>query len=86
MRDIWRNPEAYSGIIIDTESLLLYPKGVQRLLGIGATKFYKIVKEPTFPKPRILQNGRSVYIRSEIEEWVKNLPVDYKLIAYKVKK
>ncbi|HAT1802326.1 TPA: AlpA family phage regulatory protein [Legionella pneumophila] len=54
--------------------ILLYPHHVQKLLGIGSTKFYELVKLPDFPKPRNLFGGkRSVYLRKEIEAWVSNL-------------
>lgn len=54
--------------------ILLYPHHVQKLLGIGSTKFYELVKLPDFPKPRNLFGGkRSVYLRTEIEVWASNL-------------
>lgn len=54
--------------------LLLYPNQVQKLLGIGTTKFYELVKLPDFPKPRILFDGkRSVYLRNEVVEWANHL-------------
>lgn len=53
--------------------ILLYPHHVQKLLGIGPTKFYEIVKLSDFPKPRNLLGKRSVYLRNEIEEWANNL-------------
>lgn len=54
-------------------SILLYPRQVQKLLGIGATKFYELVKLPDFPKPRDLLGKRSIYLRKEIEDWASNL-------------
>ncbi|HRD69212.1 MAG TPA: AlpA family phage regulatory protein [Legionella sp.] len=53
--------------------ILLYPHHVQKLLGIGSTKFYELVKLPDFPKPRDLLGKRSIYLRKEIEDWVSNL-------------
>lgn len=53
--------------------LLLYPHQVQKLLGIGSTKFYELVKLSNFPKPRDLIGKRSIYLRIEIEDWVRNL-------------
>lgn len=54
--------------------ILLYPNQVQKLLGIGPTKFYELVKLPDFPKPRNFVDGkRSVYLRAEIMEWANNL-------------
>lgn len=58
---------------MQNESILLYPKQVQKLLGIGTTKFYELVKLPDFPKPRDLLGKRSIYLRKEIEDWVTNL-------------
>ena len=53
--------------------ILLYPHHVQKLLGIGSTKFYELVKLPDFPKPRNLLGKRSIYLRTEIESWANNL-------------
>lgn len=54
--------------------ILLYPNQVQKLLGIGPTKFYEIVKLRDFPKPRnLMDSKRSVYLRAEIMEWANNL-------------
>lgn len=54
--------------------ILLYPNQAQKLLGIGTTKFYELVKLPDFPKPRNFRDGkRSVYLRNEIEEWARSL-------------
>jgi predicted DNA-binding transcriptional regulator AlpA len=53
--------------------ILLYPHDVQKLLGIGSTKFYELVKFPDFPKPRDLLGKRSIYLRKEIEDWANNL-------------
>jgi predicted DNA-binding transcriptional regulator AlpA len=55
------------------ESLLIYPKQVQEIFGVGPTKFYEINKLPDFPKAAILNGKRPMYKRKEIEEWVTNL-------------
>ncbi len=54
-------------------SILLYPKQAQKLLGIGTTKFYELVKLPDFPKPRNPLGKRPMYLRKEIEDWAINL-------------
>lgn len=54
------------------EPLLLYPNQAQKFLGIGSTKFYELVKLETFPKPRF-PSKRAMYLREELENWVKNL-------------
>jgi predicted DNA-binding transcriptional regulator AlpA len=58
-----------------TESLLVYPKQAQKLLGVGVTKFYELNKLPDFPKARNPSGGgkRPMYLRSELERWVNNL-------------
>jgi len=56
-----------------TESLLLYPKQAQRFLGVGATKFYELVKLSSFPKSRSPLDKRPMYLRDELQNWVKNL-------------
>ncbi|EHL31225.1 helix-turn-helix transcriptional regulator [Legionella drancourtii] len=58
------------------ESLLLYPKQVQKLLGIGTTKFYELNKLPDFPKPRNPLGKRPMYLRKEIEEWTVGLEIE----------
>jgi predicted DNA-binding transcriptional regulator AlpA len=56
-------------------TLLIYKKEVQELLGIGATKFYELVKLADFPKPRTCEAFKMpVYLRSEIIKWAENLP------------
>lgn len=52
--------------------LLLYPSQAKKFLGVGATKFYELVKLPSFPKARF-PNKRAMYVREELEDWVKNL-------------
>ena len=54
------------------EKLLLSIKDVQGILSIGKTTIYKMVKDEKFPKP-IKVNGRSLWRKSDIENWVKNL-------------
>ena len=58
------------------EALLLYPKQVQKLLGIGTTKFYELNKLPDFPKPRNPLGKRPMYLREEIEHWIKSLEIE----------
>ena len=59
---------------MQNESILLYPHQVQKLLGVGTTKFYELVKLPDFPKPRNFSDSkRPVYLRQEIVEWANNL-------------
>ena len=55
------------------DSLLLYPKQAQKLLGIGKTKFYELVKSTTFPKAKSPLGKRPMYLREELENWVKSL-------------
>lgn len=56
-------------------SLLVYPKEAQEILGVGPTKFYELIKLPHFPKTRSLTEGkRAVYLRTELEAWVRSLP------------
>jgi predicted DNA-binding transcriptional regulator AlpA len=53
--------------------MLLYPKQAQKILGVGTTKFYELIKLPTFPKSRSPLGKRPMYLREELEVWVKNL-------------
>ncbi|KTD58799.1 Helix-turn-helix domain protein [Legionella sainthelensi] len=56
-----------------TEPLLLYPKQAQKLLGVGTTKFYELIKSPNFPKAKNPLGKRPMYLREELENWVRNL-------------
>ncbi|WP_298625663.1 hypothetical protein [uncultured Legionella sp.] len=58
---------------MNEQAILLYPKQAQKLLGIGTTKFYELVKLPDFPKPRNPLGKRPMYLRKEIEDWAHNL-------------
>ena len=56
--------------------LLLYPKDVQKLIGVGASKFYEIEKLSDFPKKLYIMgknDGRPMYKTKEILEWVNSL-------------
>lgn len=55
------------------EPLLVYPNQAQKLLGVGPTKFYELVKLSTFPKPCNPLGKRPMYIRKQIEDWVMKL-------------
>ncbi|KTD24117.1 helix-turn-helix transcriptional regulator [Legionella maceachernii] len=57
--------------------ILLYPKHVQKVLGVGPTKFYELAKLPDFPKPRNPLGKRPMYLRKEIEDWAINLDVNF---------
>lgn len=54
--------------------LLLYPKAVAELLGVGTTKFHDIKKRPDFPKARNVDGKTPMYLRKEIEDWSNSLP------------
>ncbi|WP_061467985.1 helix-turn-helix transcriptional regulator [Legionella pneumophila] len=49
--------------------LLVYPKQAQKILGVGTTKFYELLKLPTFPKARNPLGKRPMYLREELEDW-----------------
>lgn len=53
--------------------LLLYPKQAQRLLGVGTTKFYELIKLPDFPRPRNPLGKRPMFVRQELETWASGL-------------
>ncbi len=55
------------------DAMLLYPKQAESLLGVGTTKFYELAKLENFPKPKFPTGKRPMYLRSELEAWVKNL-------------
>ncbi len=47
----------------------LRPREVCRLLGIGKTKLYALVRAGTFPKPVSLGWRTSVWLASEVASW-----------------
>lgn len=53
--------------------LLVYPKKAQEILGVGTTKFYELIRLPSFPRPRSPLGKRVMYLREELENWAKNL-------------
>ncbi|HAT2016927.1 TPA: helix-turn-helix transcriptional regulator [Legionella pneumophila] len=53
--------------------LLLSPKLAQEFLGVKSTKFYELIRLPNFPKPRTPLGKRPLYLREELENWVKKL-------------
>lgn len=53
--------------------LLLYPKQAQKFLGVGTTKFYELIKLPDFPKSRNPLGKRPMFVRQELEGWVKSM-------------
>lgn len=57
-------------------SLLVYPKQVYELLGISQAKFSEIRKLPGFPKPVRPAMKRTMYVRAQIEAWVKSLEIE----------
>ena len=61
----------------EIESIFLYPQDVQKLLGVGATKFYELVKLDNFPRPRKMGTVKTaMFLKSELIAWAENLPID----------
>lgn len=54
------------------EPILLYPKEAQKLLGVGTTTFYEFAKLSSFPKSSNPLGKRPMYVREELEQWVKS--------------
>lgn len=47
---------------------------VQRLVGVGSTKLYELIREGRFPPP-VRLTGRTVGWReSEVQAWIDSLP------------
>jgi predicted DNA-binding transcriptional regulator AlpA len=63
----------FYGVEMKEIPLLVYPQKAQEILGVGTTKFYELVKLPSFPKPRSPLGKRVMYLREEIESWARNL-------------
>ncbi len=61
----------------EIEAILLYPQEAQKLLGIGSTKFYELVRLDNFPKPRKVGTVKTpMFLRSELNLWAKSLEID----------
>ena len=46
-------------------------KEVSNLLGISVSTINRLIKNGDFPKKIKLSPGRKVFLRSEIDEWIK---------------
>ena len=46
---------------------------VLRMTGVRRTKFYALVKEGVFPKPRKLSPRTAIWIRHEIEDCMRKI-------------
>lgn len=57
----------------NNESLLIYRKKAEEILGVGTTKFYELMKIPGFPKPKIIDGKRPMFLRKDVEDWALNL-------------
>lgn len=59
-----------------TEELLLM-KQVRQLLGglLSADSIKRMEREGRFPRGRMLSKRKMVWLKSEVEEWIRNLPV-----------
>lgn len=56
------------------QPMLLYPKDVMKLIGVKTTAFHAMAKAPGFPQPKYPTGStRPMYLRAEIEDWVKSL-------------
>ena len=54
-------------------SMFLFPKQAANFLGVGTTMFYELRKLKNFPKPKNPLDKRPMYLRSELEDWAKNV-------------
>lgn len=65
-------------VSVDKEMLpklnLLKRKEVVDLVGLCYTTIYNLEKQGKFPARRKVSKGRVAWVRSEVEEWVRNLP------------
>lgn len=58
---------------MSNQCLLVYPKEARKILGVGSTKFYELKKDPRFPKAKIMNGKRPMYLVKDLEEWANNL-------------
>ncbi|WMS43121.1 AlpA family phage regulatory protein [Acuticoccus sp. MNP-M23] len=45
-------------------------KEAHKMIGVGRSTFYELLKEPKFPRPVEIVPGRKSFVVSEIEQWV----------------
>lgn len=54
-----------------TPTLIRIPK-VESMTGLGRHTIYRKVKDGTFPKPVMLGERASVWLETEVEEWLQS--------------
>ena len=47
-------------------------KDAHRMIGIGRSSFYELLKRPDFPRPVEILPGRKSFVVEEIERWVSS--------------
>lgn len=59
---------------IKSEQIFLRVRDVAAILGISIPTVHRLRKSRELPDPRIITNGRIGWLRSEIEQWIKERP------------
>ena len=50
---------------------LVGPHELQELLGVGRSRMRQIIRYPTFPAPFQRLHGTTVWLRSDVEHWIR---------------
>ena len=58
-----RNSETLRPIVVPL-------KEAHKMIGVGRSTFYELLKEPEFPRPVEIMPGRKSFVVAEIEGWV----------------
>lgn len=60
---------------ISIKKLYIGLEEVAMIVDLGVTTLYKLVREGTFPAPRMTAGRRVAWLLREVEEWAENRPV-----------
>lgn len=62
--------EPFPGGLAQPERLLRLPEVIERV-GLKRTAIYQRAKEGRFPKPRSLGTRCTVWVQSEVDDWIQ---------------
>lgn len=66
-------PDNYPSELLDTADRLITFKQVTEFVPLKRTTLWHMEKEGAFPRRRTYGNKRSLWLLSEIQDWIKNL-------------
>jgi prophage regulatory protein len=61
-----------SRINVTPSSLIVRPKDIPSVVGLGRTTVFRLEKKGEFPKRRRISDSCVGWLRSELDEWLKS--------------